>query len=150
MASPRIPLRASLFVVLFSATAPLAGCNKAPPLTPCFPVSGTVTMNKKPLATGTVKFAPDASKGNTSKESAIGLIQPDGKYSLVTNGRSGAPLGWYKVSVEPTAVPGELPAGQAPPKPPAINAKYRKGETSGILIEVTENPKPGAYDIDLK
>jgi len=139
-----------LFIALVVGMVALAGCDSRPPPTPCFPVTGSVTLNKKPLATGTVKFAPDASKGNTSKESAIGLIQPDGKYSLVTNGRSGAPLGWYKVTVEPTAVPGELPAGQAPPKPAAINAKYKKAETSGILIEVTENPKPGAYDIDLK
>lgn len=128
----------------------MAGCNTAPPPAPCLPVSGTVTMNKKTLPTGTVRFSPDASKGNTSKESAIGLIQPDGTYSLVTNGRAGAPLGWYKVTVDPNAVPGELPAGQAPPKPPAINAKYKKADTSGILIEVTENPKPGAYDIDLR
>ena len=122
MASLWIRLRVSLFVVLCSAIAGLAGCNKAPPAAPCFPVSGTVTINKKSMTTGTVKFAPDASKGNTSKESALGLIQPDGKYSLVTNGRSGAPLGWYKVSVEPTAIPGELPAGQAPPKPAATRS----------------------------
>jgi len=42
------------------------------------------------------------------------------------------------------------PAGTPPPKAPPINAKYKKAETSGIQIEVTETPKPGAYDIDLK
>jgi len=114
-------------------------------------VSGKVTYQKKVLTTGNVVFSPDASKGNTSKESAFGFIGPDGSYSLATNGRDGAPLGWYRVSVDPLGMPKESPPLGAPaPTAPPINAKYKKTDTSGISIEVTETPKPGAYDIELK
>jgi len=36
-----------------------------------------------------------------------------------------------------------------PPKSP-IGPKYQKADSSGISIEVKEQPQPGAYDIELK
>jgi hypothetical protein len=147
MPSPLVVLRIGSFVALVIGIVSLTGCESPP--APCFPVSGKVTFQKKPMTTGNVIFFPDASKGNSSKESAFGFIEPDGSYTLTTNNRSGAPLGWYKVSIDPVGVPKEI--GKAPPpKGAPINPKYKKADTSGISIEVTENPKPGAYDIDLK
>ena len=149
MLSPLVSLRVGLFVALVVGVFGLAGCT--PPPAPTFPVTGKITYQKKPLTTGNIIFVPDATKGNSSKESAFGFIGPDGTYSLTTNGRDGAPLGWYKVSVDPLGMPKESPAkGAPPPKAPPINAKYKKANSSGISIEVTENPKPGAYDIELK
>ena len=143
--------RSGSFVALVLAMVGTAGC-KGPPPTPCFPVAGKVSWQKKVLPSGIVTFVPDASKGNTSKENAIGMIGADGSYSLKTNGRDGAPLGWYKVGVDPRGMPIDVPpVGQPLPKAPAINAKYQKPDTSGISIEVTESAaKPGAYDIELK
>ena len=150
MLSPAVYLRAGSFAVLVAAVAVTAGC-KPPPPAPTFPVSGKVTVGKKALTTGFVTYTPDAGKGNTSKESAIGMIGADGTYKLVTNGRDGAPLGWYKVSVNPQGMPsGDTPPPKELPKPTAINPKYQKGDTSGISIEVKEQAPPGAYDIDLK
>jgi len=150
MLSPSVCLRSASFAALVIAVVGLAGCSPPPPA-PCFPVAGKVTYKKKALPAGTITFTPDASKGNSSKESAIGMLKEDGSYSLVTNGRDGAPLGWYKVSVNPLAMPTEMPpAGKPLPKPPAIDPKYQKGDSSGISIEVKEQAPPGAYDIDLK
>ena len=144
-------LRTGLFAALGVAIAAIAGC-KPPPPTPCFPVTGKVVYQKKPMTTGTVTFTPDATKGNQSKEGAIGLIKEDGTYTLNTAGRDGAPLGWYKVTVSPMAPPGpdSPPAGTAPPKAARFDKKYEKAETSGISIEVKETAPPGAYDIELK
>jgi hypothetical protein len=144
-------LRGGSFVALVFGVIGLAGCDSKPPPAPCFPVSGKVTHQKQPLMTGNIYFTPDATKGNSSKEVAFGFIASDGGYSLTTNGREGAPLGWYKVSIDPFGMPKESPSKDSPPpKPATINAKYKKADTSGISIEVTETPKPGAYDIELK
>ena len=149
MISPTMYLRAASFVALVTVIAVTVGCKEPP--APTFPVSGKVTYQKKGLPSGTVIFTPDAAKGNKSKESPFGMIGPDGTYSLTTNGRDGAPLGWYKVAVNPQSMPKEMPPlGQPMPNPPAINPKYQKADTSGISIEVTDPPKPGAYDIELK
>lgn len=146
MPSPSVSLRVGSLVGLMVGLVVLAGCTSPPAST--FPVQGKVTVQKKPLTAGTVYFWPDTSKGNASKESAVGRIEPDGSYKLQTNGRNGAPPGWYKVTVDQVVMPGE--AGATAVKPVPINAKYRKADTSGISIEVSENPKPAAYDIELK
>lgn len=146
MPSPSVSFRVGSFVGLIAGVFGLAGCTPPPATT--FPVQGKVTVQKKPLTVGTVYFWPDTSKGNPSKESAVGRIGADGSYKLQTSGRDGAPPGWYKVTVDQIVMPGETGATTA--KPASINAKYRKTDTSGISIEVTENPKPGAYDIELK
>jgi len=149
MTSRVVCLRAGSFLALMVSVIATAGC-KEPPV-PTFPVSGKVTFQKKALPSGTVTFVPDAGKGNKGKESALGMIGPDGSYTLTTGGRDGAPAGWYKVFINPQSMPKEMPPkGQPLPKPPAINPKYQKADTSGISIEVTDPPKPGAYDIELK
>lgn len=158
MISPAVCLRTGSFVALMIAVVATAGCKDPP--APTFPVSGKVTQGKKALTTGLITFVPDASKGNNNKENPVGRIGPDGSYTLNTNGRDGAPLGWYKVMITatmPTEMPTEVKSEtKAPPKGPPpvpkspVNSKYQKAETSGISVEVTDPPKPGAYDIDLK
>ena len=149
MISPAVWLRAGSFTALLIVLVGMAGCQDPP--TPTVPVSGKVTVDKKPLTTGVVTYYPDAGKGNNSKESAVGAIGADGTYKLSTNGRDGAPVGWYKVTVSSQPVPtGDTPQVKDLPKGQPINSKYLRVETSGISVEVTDPPKPGAYDIDLK
>jgi hypothetical protein len=74
-------------------------------------VNGMVTLDGKPLATGTVTFHPVG-----SGPMAYGRIQADGRYSVVTASRQGLPPGEYVVTVVATApppnpkleIPGEL------------------------------------------
>jgi hypothetical protein len=92
----------------------------------------------------------DADKGNTSKWAASGTIGADGAYSLLTEKKEGAPLGWYKVSVNTNVPPsGDMQAGQPLPQPVAINPMYNDPKQSGIVFEVTESPGANAYDISL-
>ena len=92
----------SLWQTLLTA-APLlvlAGCGDGPAL---HSAGGTITRNGEPLADAVVIFAP--SDGATV--GAEGVTGPDGKYTLSTGGRSGAPAGKFQVSVtkaSPTAV----------------------------------------------
>src|SRR6266481_9271339 len=80
------------------ALTSVAGCGGVRRI----PVSGTVTLDGKPIDGGTLVFSPDMAKGNTHRISCISPIK-DGGYDLETNGvtprdsGSGVPLGWYKV-----------------------------------------------------
>src|SRR5207253_1368697 len=69
------------------------------------PVSGTATLDGKPLSQCTVSFNPDAAKGNPHTISCIGRLDGQGHFQLKTiavrgsEGGPGAPLGWYKVTL---------------------------------------------------
>jgi hypothetical protein len=122
--------------------AVLAGCGQDAGLVP---VSGKVTLDSKPLGTGTVTFHPDAAKGNKAAHLATGEIDSGGNYKLTSDGKEGAAPGWYKVTVtaqestdskNPYAVPKSI-----------LNSKFRDAQTSNLSFEVMPNPDAGAYDI---
>jgi hypothetical protein len=119
---------------------PFAGCGPR-----YVPVSGTVTLDGKPLSGGVLVFSPDAAKGNSARISCSGPVK-DGRYTLETSGilradsGAGAPLGWYKVTLI-TDLPGQ-------PKV-EVNPKYRNVEQTPLSKEVVNNPEPGHYDIQL-
>jgi len=122
----------------------ITGCGSAAPK--IVPVSGTVTILDAPLPYGTITLYPDAAKGNASKLQPLGTIGADGKYTLTTDGKPGAPVGSYLVtvsSVKPSQ-PGEY-------KPPefAASQDYLDQTKSGLTLDVVENPAPGAYDVKL-
>lgn len=106
------------------------------------PVSGKVTLSGTPLTAGQVAFHPDTAKGNTAKGVPAGAIGADGTYTLSTDGKSGAPAGWYKVTVV-TNFPGV--SGEPVP----INAKYGNPSGSGLEREVVPSPASGAYDLQV-
>jgi hypothetical protein len=118
-------------------------------------VVGKITVNGEPLTldTATVLFRPDKIKGNTSAFEPAGQVDEDGSYTLYTNGKEGAPPGWYLVEVYAI-----LPrtGGYQKKRPAAgegpvslIDSKYSSVKTSGLAKEVVENPSPGAYDLEL-
>jgi hypothetical protein len=104
-----------------------------------------VTLDDKPLPAGVLLFHPDASKGNTARAACTGPVK-DGRFNLVTSAvdrrdtGSGAPVGWYKVTVI-----------QDLPGIPILNVhqKFLFPEKTPISIEIVDNPQPGAYDIKL-
>jgi hypothetical protein len=115
-------------------------------------VKGTVTVDGTALFAGQVTYYPDSAKGNTSRFIPIGGIDAQGNYTLTTDGREGAPPGWYKVTViggsqsDPRQPP---PPKDAPPPPKAeVNSVYSKPNSTTLLIEVRENA-PGSYDLKL-
>jgi hypothetical protein len=71
---------------------------------------------------------------------ARGTLQPDGTFRLGTNRPGdGAPPGKYRVLV----VPRGLTEAEAAKRPPIIDRKFEKFETSGLTLEV----KPGANEL---
>ncbi len=64
----------------------LAGCGKPAPLKKAT-VTGKVTLGGKPVSGGTLRFLPNADKGNTSKVPFVGVAQigPKGDYEVSTD-----------------------------------------------------------------
>jgi hypothetical protein len=133
------------------------GCQDKSGVGKTVPVTGKITLDDQPLTADStvVLFKPDASKGNTSAFEPTGTVDENGTYTLSTKGKAGAPPGWYKVVVTAVAEPPEHPKtpGKPPHRPVArslVPAKYGQAKTSGLAIEVVENPVPGAYDLKLR
>jgi hypothetical protein len=127
-------------VILFSS-----GCGGVK----LYSVSGKVTAGDQPVTAGLVSFIPDDSKGNKSSAGATGQIESDGTYSLNTNGKSGAPAGWYKVTVTPgmPAMGSDMTMDPKAIPKLGINSKYSSPKTTDLNVEVKESG--GSYDLKL-
>jgi len=86
-------------MLLAAAACVAAGCGQPGA------VSGRVTLDGSPLATGVITFNPSA-----SGPSAYGAIGPDGRYELRTGAAAGLAAGDYVVTVAANASAPEQPA----------------------------------------
>lgn len=112
-----------------------------------YPVTGKALVDGTPIPNGSLLFVPDAAKGNTGKAEPAGTIEK-GKYTLYTNRKEGAPLGWYKVVViaaEPINPQDPYTLGKS-----YIDGQYNSPATTNLNLEVTATPATDAYDLDLK
>ena len=130
----------------------LGGCSKSAGPSGV-PVKGKVMYNGKPVSTAgatspVVTFVPHKKKGNESKHGAHGDIDANGEYTLKSDetGQQGVAPGWYMVGV---VVQKKNPKDEYGIPVSLIPSKYSSPQDSGILIEVKENAKAGAYDITL-
>jgi hypothetical protein len=123
--------------------AAVAGCGNDN----LVPVEGKITVDGKPLPTGTMLLAPDTAKGNTSTVEPGGEIK-DGQYKVYTTRKPGAPPGHYKVAVVATEPPDE--ENPSAYRKSLIAARYNVPQTTELSLEVVEKPAPGAYDLNLK
>ncbi|WP_298866435.1 carboxypeptidase-like regulatory domain-containing protein [uncultured Gimesia sp.] len=140
-------------VCLFLTVA-LVGCGSSDtskPLPKTAPVSGVVTMNKKPLASATVTFHPDAGTKGTD---CTGRTDEAGKYTLTQqHGAAGAPPGKYKVTVslimrgDGTPLP-EDGAGEGGVAVETLSGKYSDLGKTTLKADVPESG--GEINFDLK
>lgn len=132
-----------LGALLTGAAFVAAGCSAGAGGESLLPVSGKVSVNGKPLTTGSVSFRPD--QGNPTQHQPNGVIDADGNYELVVPpARKGAPPGRYKVLIFALDDP-------QPGKPlkSFIDMKYSDESTTPVKLEVVANPEPGRYDLKL-
>jgi hypothetical protein len=130
----------------------VAGCSTDPSEVDTLPrvaVSGTVTLDGKPLPEGRLQFLPDASSSGII---TVGEIK-DGKFSI---DRASGPIpGKYRIMVSSRPVykikPGESPGG-SPPKsePEAVPSQYN-GKSSALVAEVkADGPYAFEFTLDSK
>jgi len=130
--------RFGVAAVLLGCLTLAVGCSSGPKLVT---VSGKVTAGKVPLTSGAITFVPDESKGNKAKVSPTGQINSDGTYSLMTNGKPGAPVGHYKVTVFT-----DFPGSTAPSKV-KLDPIYSDPTKTLLNVEIVESPK--SYDVNV-
>ena len=92
------------FALLGVAVVLWLGCGGKSNLPALVPVTGKVTLDKKPLAEVAVVFMPIE---NTRGQGGQALTGPDGSYQLKSrDGRGpGVPVGLYRVTVSPGTMP---------------------------------------------
>lgn len=113
---------------------------------PRYPVEGKVTLDGKPLKTGTVVFWIGDAKEGRSARLPTAQIGADGRYALYTEGSEGAPVGTYKVTV----LAEDLADSTKPEKTKVlVPKKYTQYETTPLTIKVVQFPDNGAYDLSL-
>jgi hypothetical protein len=97
-------VRVCLFGLALAATLSAPGCDSSKP--PALaPVRGLVTYRGVPLPGGLIVFTPDDEFG-CHGPSAQGVIGPDGRYTLNTDGKPGATPGRHRVTVAGPATSG--------------------------------------------
>jgi hypothetical protein len=148
--------RASLTLGVFLLICLASGCGEGDRVGKTFPVSGKITFMNEPLVAKNtiILLKADASRGNNSPFEPTGTVDETGTYTLRTDGKTGAPPGWYKVVVvarddEPVAHP-KAKQNHRPVSKSLVPAKYGQEKTTDLAIEVVENPGTGAYDLKLK
>ena len=125
-------------------TTALSGCG---PKAVFAEVSGTVTLDNKPLAGVTVAFFPQA-EGVDSHLVCRATTDSGGRYTLVEpDGLAGAVVGTNRVVVLPPKTP-RTSAEPAPSLPlgRVIPARYRSPSLSPLIVEVATG---GSQTIDL-
>jgi hypothetical protein len=103
------------------------------------PISGTITLDGTPLATGTIRFDPASAESGTQ---VAGSIQ-SGKYSIP---RSEGPVpGSYKVQITSVEAPKgfEPPAGKMPGEVIMPKAKELVPDKYNIKSDLTATIKSG-------
>jgi hypothetical protein len=133
MRSHAFVLSMSLVLVAF-----VGGCNRGPASPKLLPVHGTVTLDGKPLSGVVVTFTPI---GSTQGGGASCFTDSSGQYELLDrSGKTGAPVGAYRVSV---ARPG-MPGNSAPNPATLLNQSQLHSGTA------TVPEQGGAIDFALK
>ena len=135
-----------LFIVV--GALGLSGCGGGDGVKPfdnLVPVSGTVTVEGKPLAQGTVEFIPEAPTGQT----ASGKVS-NGSFTMSTTvSAPGVVAGKYKVQIdskEPLAA-GPPPTGKVEPPKSLIPVKYADAKTSGLEVDVVKGMPAIKWDL---
>lgn len=122
------------------------GGSSGPPLAR---VSGVITIDGKPLRTGSVQFIPDADKGTTGRM-AVGSIDAKGNYTLTTQkSGDGAQIGHHIVLVQsyenvpapkgyhsPFMSKPLIPEWYTDPKQSDLRTEVKKGENNVLSFDL--------------
>jgi hypothetical protein len=124
------------FALLITALV-LVGCGSKNPAR----VRGSVTLDNKPLTSGTVTFHPVGGKGAV----AYGQIDSAGNYELTTGASEGLAPGSYIATVVAMELAAPIDPTVEPEMRPITPAKYAATATSDLKLEV----KAGANSLPL-
>jgi hypothetical protein len=129
----------------FVSLALIAGCGGGLPQQKTYPVTGTVTLDGKPLPNVTVIFHAENAASFKWKELPQGTTDAEGKFTVFTYTNApadGAPAGSYKVGIEFTPPPQDDDGNDQVKRVKGVRipAKYADPKTSGLTATVDAKP----------
>lgn len=136
---PDVSIAAS--VVVIACVVGNFGCTRSGPQ--IAPVSGTVTLDGKPLPNGVVSFVSEAGFASSAP------LDADGRFQLVSQFGQGAPLGTYRVTLSQQSLPpsAESTAPRARLPRHEIPERYHYLDRSGISLTVEDRPNTFAIEL---
>jgi hypothetical protein len=119
------------------------------------PVSGTITLDGKPLGNTEVTFIPT---GNTKGRGATGFTTAEGRFELsVSNGRPGVPAGEYRVVLNKLVMPDGSDFPLNSPVPPIesparelLPACYSNAESTTLTAMVPEGGSTIDFSLSMR
>lgn len=125
----------------------MQGCFGGPAVPELAEVTGTVTLDAKPLPQASVTFLPVAD-GNTESRPASGVTDENGRYELhYSTTQTGARPGAYQVSISTFREDGEDWSGnEVPGAPETVPNVYNSATTLTADVKVDGPP----LDFELK
>lgn len=122
---------------LLCAIVPIAGCSAQgnSQRISTVPVSGTVSLDGKPIAGATISFIST----DSSRHSFMGATDSQGKYSLSEGANIGAQAGDYKVVIEYYTMPDGAPVEITPETD--LEMLKKQGEVKLALPPVFSDPE---------
>jgi hypothetical protein len=115
--------------VILAAVATMSGCGGSSDAPELVAATGTVTYNDKPISGANVTFVVQGSP------LSIGITNAEGKFSMTTGGRPGAPRGDAKVGIAKTAAAAEDRGAMAPEDMRKMQMES-KNVTPGVESEI--------------
>jgi len=143
-----LPLLAAL------AAAALSGCDSGPRLVP---VTGTVTLDGKPLEGANIAFVPD--QGNAVSTPGTDLTGASGNFKIAYNNRAGLAPGKYKVAISKleakagVVLPEEFKRDPVMAKMAGLTKESMPDSVSGVgesRFEAEVLPAGGTFEFDVK
>lgn len=146
-------------LLLFGMLGTLPGCSQKAAQLDLTPVSGTVTLDSKPLADARIVYYLQGSSV-PGYSASIGRTDAEGKYQLMAGQQSGAAPGSYKVTVSRIVNSSGAPVNpdegmdmeqlaQQGAAKESLPEKYTDLEKTELTITV-EKGKADGYDFPLK
>lgn len=146
-----LPQRTWLLIVSLAAFAAFAGCSQRGLSGERNPVSGTLSLDGKPVEVAVVEFSQNADQGQVQS-----AVVRDGRFSL--DAASGLPAGDYSVAVLPYVPEIEELSGVPPAEKAKLTASqeripenYRKrgmltasieaGKTNALVLNMESRPR---------
>ena len=121
-----------------------ASCSQSPP-SDLIPVTGRVHLDGQTLVSGSISFRPEARE---TWHQPTGSITAEGRYTIYTTSRAGAPPGRYRVVVFATEQSRSSEAHPGMPKS-IIPKRYNDPQSTPLQVVVSADQMTGAYDLDL-
>lgn len=137
----------SLAFIALGGGFSLVGCTESKP-SDLVPVTGRVTLDGRPLTSGSISLRADA--GETWHQPTGVISGNDGEFVVYTNGRPGAPPGQYRVIVFASEPASDRNGAAHPGLPRSLVPKrYNDPKSTPLRLTVAPPPAPTHHDFEV-